>query len=39
MVLNLMHLVVAVLSLALILDILIMKAEFTRVRVDDRAGQ
>jgi hypothetical protein len=36
---NLMHLVVAVLSLDLILDMLIMKAEFTTVQVVDRAEQ
>jgi hypothetical protein len=39
MVMNVMHLVVAVLSLALILDTLIMKTKFTRVRVGDHAGQ
>jgi hypothetical protein len=34
-----MLLVVAVLSLAHILEMVIMKAEFTRVQVDDHAGQ
>jgi hypothetical protein len=39
MVMKLMHLVVAVLSLAHILEMLIMKAEFTRVQAVDRAAQ
>jgi len=39
MVMKLMHLVVAVLSLAHILEMLIMKTEFTRVQAVDRAGQ
>jgi hypothetical protein len=39
MVMKLMDLVMAVLSLALILEMLIMKEEFTRVQVDDHAGQ
>jgi hypothetical protein len=39
MAMKLMHLVVAILSSARILEMLIMKAEVTRVQVDDHAGQ
>jgi len=39
MVMKLMHLVVAVLSLAPILEMLIMEAEFTRVQAVDHAGR
>jgi hypothetical protein len=39
MVMKLMHMVVAVLSLAHILEMLSMEAEFTRVQAVDHAGQ
>jgi hypothetical protein len=39
MVLKIMDLVVAILSLAHILEILIMKVEFSRVQVVDHVGQ